>query len=145
MTIIIILLLFFVVSGAIFEEKLNADGGLFVSLFSMIVLMILTFFFLGSFFNHAEDLGVLNAQKYKISVYEEQREELQTTLESFNFQDKQGALLNQDSPIRSIVDEIGRVNKELANAKAELATAKISIEARKRGPFSLVVKWYGEK
>lgn len=93
-------------------------------------------------YDHSSDLATLRHQGELIKVYEERIESLSNTLSDFQY--PQGALMNQDSPVLSIVESISEAEKKLAWIKAEKAKAAISIERRRLGMMSGVIYWVGE-
>jgi hypothetical protein len=92
--------------------------------------------------NHAADLGTIVAQQEIIAVYEKQRDDLNKTMTSFDY--PAGSPLNADSPIRSIVEQLANVEKLLADSRAEKAEAIKSIEQRRLGPVSGVIRFAGD-
>lgn len=91
---------------------------------------------------HAEDLGTISAQQEIIVVYEKQRDDLSKTMAGFNY--PSGALMNADSPVRSIVEQLASVEGLLAQARQEKAEAIKSIEQRRYGPLSGVITVMGD-
>ena len=91
---------------------------------------------------HANDLALIAEQQRVISVYEQQRNELNARMSAFDY--PKGALLNADTPVAAIVAQLGKVEADLAKARVEQAKAYRSIEARKLGIMSSVVDWVGE-
>ncbi len=91
---------------------------------------------------HADDIGTIIAQQEVIMVYEKQRDDLNKTMSSFKY--PAGSLLNADSPVRSIVEQLANVEKLLADARAEKAEAIKSIEQRRVGPVSGVIGFAGD-
>ena len=126
--------------------KSDGEEFVFAIVASLAVLFILLVAPIPSYLKHADNLGTLRAQKYVIAVYEKRIEELNVVLSKMipEGRSKNAILLNQDSPVKSIVDNISIANADLAKARAEEAKAKITIAQRKAGPFAFVVKWCGE-
>lgn len=91
---------------------------------------------------HADDLAVIKEQTRVISVYEQQKEELTKTLNTFQY--PESSLLNADSPVASIVLGLSDAEKMLADARKIEAEAYKSIESRKIGPMSGVVNFVGD-
>jgi len=91
---------------------------------------------------HSDDLGTIIAQQEVVTVYEKQRDDLNKTMEGFNY--PAGSLMNADSPVRSIVEQLASVEKLLADARAEKAEAIKSIEQRRKGPMSGVISFVGD-
>jgi hypothetical protein len=92
--------------------------------------------------SHADDLGTIAAQQEVIVVYERQRDDLNKTMAGFNY--PSGALMNADSPVRSIVEQLASVEGLLAEARSDGAKAIKSIEQRRHGPFSGVITIVGD-
>jgi len=138
---IAVFLIWFVIKNPSGEEVV------FAPVVALAVLLILLIGPITSYFKHADNLGTLRAQKYVIAVYEKRIEELNVVLSKMipKGRSKNGILLNQDSPVRSIVDNISLANADLAKARREEAQAKITIAQRKAGPFAFIVKWCGEE
>uniref|UniRef100_A0A6H2A0K8 LemA family protein n=1 Tax=viral metagenome TaxID=1070528 RepID=A0A6H2A0K8_9ZZZZ len=124
----------------------EGEDVVFAIVASLAVLFMLLTAPIASYLKHADNLGTLRAQKYVIAVYEKRIEELNVVLSKMipEGRSKNAVLLNQDSPVKSIVDNISIANADLAKARAEEAKAKITIAQRKAGPFAFVVKWCGE-
>lgn len=97
---------------------------------------------MGVWGDHASDLSKISSQQQLIDAYEKEVQDLNTRLSSFNF--PEGALLNADTPVASIVKNISVWQEKLANARAERAIAIRSIEARRNGPFSSVIEFVGK-
>lgn len=112
-------------------------------IFPGIAIAILLAGYVGSYVCHANDLGVIEAQHYKVQVYKEQIQDLNKMLESFKYP-KASTFANGDSPIASVVAELGKANAELAKAKEEIAEAKISIVQRKKGLWKATIWIVGE-
>jgi hypothetical protein len=92
---------------------------------------------LGSYMFHARDVGVIAEQDRVVKVYEENIKILNDSLS--NLQPKGVALVNQDTPVASLVDAITDSTLKLAAAKQEKAEAYVSIAQRKASPFWFVV------
>lgn len=93
-----------------------------------------------SYQNHASDLATINEQGRVISVYEERKESLEKTLNSFKYPENI-SLMNGDSPIASIVKQLSETESDIASAKKKQAEAYINIEGRKLGLMSGVL-WF---
>lgn len=96
----------------------------------------------GSYTNHANDLGVLEAQYYVVGVQEKRLASLKVSLSEITNKTDAKVLLNADSPIASIVDQISEAEKGLADAEVVKANAEVSIAKRKLGLFSFITKMF---
>lgn len=94
---------------------------------------------------HSEDLSVISTYSEVVKVYQERRDRLTATMDSFNYPSTNSSiLLNADSPIKSIVEQLSKTESELAEAESKIAKAKVSIEARRLGPNSGVIAMVGD-
>lgn len=91
---------------------------------------------------HASDLSYVLAQDQVIQVQEERITSLTKRLNEFDY--PEGALLNGDTPVAAIVTSLTNAETQLAEAKTERAKAIRSIEARRRGTMSGVIKFVGD-
>lgn len=95
---------------------------------------------------HAEDLSKIRSQQHVIEVYEERQENLNETLSTFNYPRRENDIvLNADSPVASIVEQLSEVETKLAGVRAEVAYAKRSIDARSIGPLGGIVTIMGRE
>ena len=115
-----------------------------ISIIGLLAIIILSFI---SYICHAQDLGVLRAQQNVIDVQTALVDSLEKRLIRIApvGQQRVQVMLNADSPIKSLVEEISSAQKELTKATVKMAEAKVSIESRKAGPFWFVVSAAGEK
>lgn len=108
-----------------------------------VVFMVIFFFVLlvapfASYTNHADNLGTIKAQYHVIEVQNQRLSSLKASLQEALKNDAKMALLNADSPIKAIVDQIAEAEKDLAKAKTVKAEAEVSIAKRKIGLFKFV-------
>ncbi len=94
--------------------------------------------------DHAKDLATVDEQQRIIDVYEKQRDDLRETLKTFPYP-KDAALMNHDTPVASLVTQLGVVEQSLTKAREREAAAYKSIAATKRGPMSGVVAFVREE
>ena len=91
---------------------------------------------------HANQISKIQNQQILIQVYEQEIEALNIRLNEANYQ--QGALLNADSPVSSLIMTLSEWQAKSARAKAERAQAIISVEARRLGVMSGVITFVGD-
>ena len=120
-----------------------ADEGQFVGIAFLAVVALAP---LWSYMNHADNLGTIRAQQGVVQVYDQRVQELNAQLKKMvpEGAQKNPLQLNADSPVRGIVESVTKANTDLANARVAIAKAKVSIAKRKAGPFSFIVRWFGE-
>ena len=92
---------------------------------------------------YANNLAIVDEQARFVSVLEQQRTDLNKTMSTFNYP-TEGSMWNHDSPVASIVAQLGRVEEQLMSSRKMVATAYKDIAAVKRGPMSGVVAFVGE-
>lgn len=132
---------------AIFISALVSDKGefgenvVFFSLLALLLSLLPALIALDYWSGYADNLGAVEEQKKVIAVYERQRNNLIKTLENFNY--PKPALVNADTPVAAISENLRQVEKELALARQELAKAQVEIAATKHGPMSGVVSFVG--
>lgn len=100
---------------------------------------LLCFLFVGTFFsslNHVNDLESVQYHEKRIEIQTERLERLRSTLEDFEY--PESALMNDDSPVASIVNQISDTEIAIAEAKKSVAETKRDIRSRKRWLFSFV-------
>lgn len=91
---------------------------------------------------HVDQLSTINNQHLVISVYEKKKDRINDVLKNYDF--PEGALLNADSPIASVVEELAKVEEDIAEAEAQRAKAIIAIEARRLGLMSGIIYLAGD-
>lgn len=92
---------------------------------------------------HAYDVAAVRAQGPLIQVELNRIERLTNRLNSFDY--PEGALMNADSPVSSIVESLSDAENSLASAERVRARSLRSIEERKIGPMSGIVTLVGDK
>jgi hypothetical protein len=116
------------------------------TVYFMIILSVVSLIFLTpvifSWDVHADDLGTIAAQDHVISVFEQRRTALTATIKTFKY--PEGSLLNADSPVKAIVDQLAEVEKALGDARNAKAKAMVNIEQRRVGPMSAIIDWVGD-
>jgi hypothetical protein len=95
-----------------------------------------------SFYEHAENLGTIRAQHFAVEVQQNRVNALQTALKSIHSEGT--ALMNSDTPAKSLIDAIAAAQNDLATVAMKEADAKIEIASRKAGPWWFVPKIYGD-
>lgn len=114
--------------------------------------MLMTIFFIllippiVSYVFHANDIGTIREQDKLIKVYQLRVDELEKGINNLTPKGRKvQLLLNADSPIKSMVDQLSVAISQLAKARAGKAEAIKSIAQREVGPFWFVVKINGKK
>lgn len=136
------------------QARDNADYIGFCCAFGAMLVIFPGLFVCAVWDSHADDLGTIAAQQEVISVYEKQRDDLNKTLASFKYpsgstadsaaQFSVNVNVNADSPVRSIVEQLANVESLLASARSDRAEAIKSIEQRRAGPASGVIRFAGD-
>jgi len=100
-----------------------------------------------SYMYHASDLGVLRAQSHVIAVQQTRVDRLKQYLQLVGTEGKNlpTALLNHDSPVKAIYDQLALAEKELAASETVRAQALVGITQRGLGPNYIFVKWLGKE
>ena len=109
-----------------------------ISVFPLILLA-------GMVTHHANDLALVRMGHLSVEVREQAIKDIDEQLISLIGQSPVPALLNADTPVRSLIETKADFVKEIADARLKIAEAKISIAARKIGINSAIVKWMGEE
>lgn len=130
-----ILLFFYFLLNDIEECVFTIILGFAVGLFPTAVLIVI-------WSVHASDISKVLAQGQIIVIQEERVAQLTDRLNTFDY--PRGALVNNDSPIASIVSALNDAESSLAKAKHERALAIRNIEARRVGPVSDVIDFVGD-
>ena len=126
-------------SKVLFSAGSSFIAGLFIFFLSIPSVKVWT--------EYAKVYSRVTAQEQIIEEYERQKEELQQTLETFDYpESNRGELLNADadSPIASTVDQLSRVQSELTQARNQRARAIRDIKSFEKGPVSGVVNFVGD-
>lgn len=93
--------------------------------------------------SHANDLALSRIGSTKSAVYIQSLDDLDASLNKVK--SMSSSFANRDAPIQSIVEARVEMLKALRETKAEIAKAKIRIEARKLGLMSGIVTIMGDK
>lgn len=96
----------------------------------------------GKWYSHSRDLALIFAQDEVIQVYEREVIDLNKRLAGFEY--PEGALMNSDTPVSSIVHQVSVWQEKLARARADQAEAKRSIEHTRYGLLSGVIDVVGD-
>jgi peptidoglycan hydrolase CwlO-like protein len=116
--------------------------------FCAILGLVVTFgFTIATYSSHANDLGTLRSYQAVVEVQKNRISDLETRLTKIVPVGHQRVtlLLNADSPIKSLVEQMSIAQRDLSDAEKEIAQAKVNISRRKAGPFWFVVWTYGEQ
>lgn len=92
---------------------------------------------------HADDLAKVRAGKALVDVRIEAIADIDKQLSALP--DYSSALLNADTPVKTLVETKAQFVKDIAEAKANIAQAKVDIVARSIGPMSAVVTLLGKE
>jgi len=114
--------------------------GWIISTFTLVTLLIV-------YTHHATNLGTIRQGYSVVKVQQDRLNRLRTDLTLVNDSIKQGnvALVNSDSPIKSLIDQIALAETSVAEANLKIANAEVSIAQRKAGPGYFIVSWFGDK
>lgn len=138
-----ILILVFVAGGVIVFGKFDAPDAAGVLLFCVgIPLLIVSIIFINTWSHHASDLGIVYAQDLLVEVHRERVADIKSTLH--NIKIPPSALLNADTPMAALVSALHESEKVLTLAASKKAQAIISIEKRRRGPYSGLITIFGD-
>ena len=112
------------------------------SIFAFMICLSVTI----STFNHAVNIGTVQAWQGVYDVYDRQLTELKDRLDTLNVQvgSEASILLNADTPAASMVNAYLQAQQQLAEQEAMTARAKVDIARRNAGPFWFVVRLYGD-
>lgn len=91
------------------------------------------------YISHNSSLATIDNSERIIQIQSEYKESLIEQLNSLPKTD--AALMNSDSPVSSIVEEIASAEGKIAQAKQDVLDAEISIQKRKRGLTSYIL-WF---
>lgn len=92
--------------------------------------------------NHISDLTLIRNQGQVVQVREDAIARINQDLAVLP---TAGALMNADSPVKSLIETKSTYITELTTIKASIVDAKISIEQRKMGPGAWAVWIFGEE
>lgn len=114
--------------------------GWIISIITLIILLVV-------YGDHAENLGTIRQGHSVVKVQQDRLNRLRNDLTLVNDSIKQGnvALVNSDSPIKSLIDQIASAETSVAEAQLKIANAEVSISQRKAGPGYFIVSWFGDK
>lgn len=96
-----------------------------------------------SIVDHSSDLAYIRKGQLLVDVQEQSLKDIDDQLAKIKI--PQTALMNADSPAKSLIEAKYNIVKDLAQSRIKIAEAKISIEARSIGIMRPVVKWYGKE
>jgi len=115
-------------------------GGWIISAITLIIIFFV-------YCDHAENLGTIRQGYSVVKVQQDRLNRLRSDLTLVNDSIKQGnvALVNSDSPIKSLIDQIALAETSVAEANLKIANAEVSIAQRKAGPGYFIISWFGEK
>lgn len=102
---------------------------------------VLIFFVVGFFFTtlfHAKDLESIQYHEERVEIQLERLDRLRNTLQEFDY--PEGALLNHDSPISSIVSQIAETEIDIAESKEAVVKTERDIRTRKRWAFAFATR-----
>ena len=97
---------------------------------------------------HANDLGQLRVSEQYIANYTLRITSLKEDIKTIVGTDpspKSATLLNADSPVKSMVDQLAVAESELTIRRDSLLQAQSRIETRKAGPLWFIVSIYGDR
>lgn len=94
---------------------------------------------IGSHLHHTMDIAITQTQEKIISIQSEKVDRLKLSLTILKSNDN--TLLNADTPLATLIEEIALSEKDLAIAKIELVAAKRRIIARSLSIFKFIVKY----
>jgi len=114
--------------------------GWVISTFTLIMLLLV-------YTCHATNLGTVRQGYSVVKVQQDRLKRLRNDLVLVNDSIKQGnvALVNHDSPVKSLIDQIALAETSVAEAQLKIANAEVSISQRKAGPGYFIVSWFGDK
>lgn len=128
-------------TGLFVTEKTTFDMEWIIALGVIGILFLLSTFFIGTFvssLSHADDLESVEYHTERVEIQEVRLERLRGTLQNFDY--PEGALMDKDSPVASIVGEISETEKSIAEAKEAIVKTQKNIRSRKLWIFSFVTK-----
>jgi hypothetical protein len=128
------------------ETQITVYSFIFWGCLAPIILCSLMLFV--SYWIHSNDLSVVRKGQLQIEVQKTRVNNLKNDLTMLIGADAKNiltALLNKDTPVKSIVDQLSIAEKDLATTSLWKNNAELDIEARKAGPFNIIVWLFGEK
>lgn len=129
-------------------DKTNITDTLFgLSVCGWIISAATLIILLAIYSSHAENLGTIRQGHSVVKVQQDRLNRLRNDLTLVNDSIKHGnvALVNSDSPIKSLIDKIALAETSVAEAQIKIANAEVSISQRKAGPGYFIVSWFGDK
>lgn len=109
----------------------------------LIVFMFVSFIKVGT--DHCRDLSIIKMSDDLIKIQEESIKETDIQMKDLSSSVPSNALMNQDSPYKSLIELRGERINELSIIKRKIVDSKISIYERKLGFFSFIVWYFGDK
>lgn len=94
---------------------------------------------------HCDELATIKNSQSLIAVHTQAIEDLDKQMNGLSKSIGGQALLNADSPYRSLIETKAKYISDLSRARSRVAEAKTSIIARKLGMMSYIIRWYGEE
>lgn len=137
------LLILFMVITALMIYTIDKELRPLPEILTVIQLILVSMTML-SYMSHAVDLGTIRAQNEVVKVYEKRIQALKADINELVPEMRStNVLLNADSPVKAMIDQLAKANEELAAAEATKAVAIRSIARRDAGPFWFVVALAG--
>lgn len=118
----------------------HTEGGAFAV--AMIIIVFTGLLNIIPVTEHARDLAIIRTAPITTAVREEAIQRINDDLVNFP---TESALMNADSPVKSMIETKSKFISDLTELNASIAEAKVSIERRKLGPSAWVVYVVGEK
>jgi hypothetical protein len=109
--------------------------------FLLISIITAPFFIVGS--NHFKNLALIRNGSNLIKIRQQAITDIDNQLKSIKI--ASSALINADSPIRTLIQTKSKFISEITEESIKIEQAKIKIEERSMGFYSIVVKIYGKE
>ena len=104
----------------------------------IVVALIMSFGYLSSGANHAENLAITKHGERYIEIYQTRVDSLNATLATISESDFDQALVNHDQPVSKLVEEIAAAESSLASKKNSIQIDQRMIDTRKIGIFGAI-------
>jgi len=124
--------------GIFFTAKNFNDLGCTLITFSVIFFVLFSLFGIFSYNDHVNNLACIKMQDETITVHQQRLASLNKQYEAITKNIHSASLMNADSPVKSVIEGITGAENSITNAKLKVIEARIDIEARKRGIYSLL-------
>lgn len=121
----------------------GGEDTILIPFISAVVAMVVLFWGGSVYLFHCDNVATVRYGDEAIAARTAYRDDLRRSLETMRT--VPGQLMNQDKPYTTMAEKLAEAEYSLNYTRSMVVQAKIDIESRKIGPWSLIVRWVGER